>query len=143
MQLYTPIIVSLSLVAVVGLVQPVGAADVMESGADPGRSAFEAVEPAVGDAVGQDPITLARSLYGVATPTEGHYTETVEELASKSEARIILITQVGLADDSVRGMRHRLEFEGQSGAWALVWVGRQVRCWPGRGHEEWGTDPCL
>jgi len=73
---------------------------------------------------------------------EGNYSEQVELLSETATQQVVLFTQIGLPDDSVRSQRHRLEFEPQGSDWELTWVGQQVQCWPGRGHEDWGTDPC-
>ncbi|MBP0018469.1 MAG: hypothetical protein J7647_13090 [Cyanobacteria bacterium SBLK] len=45
---------------------------------------------------------------------------------------------VGLPDDSIQGIRYCLEFKEK-----LDWAGSQVKCKPGRGHENWGPEPCL
>ena len=110
---------------------------------DPGRGAFESIALPTGDTVGADPKALARALYGSSEPVEGNYTEEAVTLAESENSHIVLFTQLGLADDSLRGMRYRLELVPQGGQWQLTWAGRQVTCWPGRGHEDWGTAPCL
>jgi hypothetical protein len=114
-----------------------------ESGSDPGRTAFETIAlPATGS-VGGDPQTLARDIYGTDEPVEGNYTEKVVKLAASADEQVVLFTRMGLPDDSVRGLRYRLEFASQGGEWGLVWAGRQAICWPGRGHEDWSAAPCL
>ncbi len=110
---------------------------------DPGRGAFESIALPAGDTVGADPKALARALYGSSEPVEGNYTEEAVTLSVSGNSHIMLFTQLGLADDSLRGMRYRLELVPQGGQWQLTRAGRQVTCWPGRGHEDWGTAPCL
>ncbi|MGE5154285.1 MAG: hypothetical protein ACM3ST_09740 [Bdellovibrio bacteriovorus] len=112
-------------------------------GADPGRQVFVAMALPESGTVGADPVSLARGLFGAQEPMEGPYTEDVEILAESAQGKVVLFTQMELPDDSVRGRRHRLEFQPQDGEWALTWVGWQVRCRPGRGHEDWGLEPCL
>lgn len=112
-------------------------------GADPGRASFkEVVLPADGT-LGADPATLAQALLGAREPMEGLYSETSKSLAESADLRVLLFTQMDLPDDSVRGMRHRLEARPEAGGWRLVWAGRQVQCRAGRGHEGWGIEPCL
>jgi len=114
-----------------------------QSGSDPGRAAFETIAlPATGS-VGADPHAMARDIYGTDEPVEGDYTEEVVNLAASADEQVVLFTSMGLPDDSVRGLRYRLEFAPQGGEWGLIWAGRQRICWPGRGHEDWGTAPCL
>jgi hypothetical protein len=111
--------------------------------ADPGRAAFETVALPNGNLVGPDPMALAQDLYGIREPVEGNYSEVPELLSETATRQVVLFTQVGLPDDSVRGQRHRLELVPQGDEWQLIWAGRQVQCWPGRGHQDWGTAPCL
>jgi hypothetical protein len=97
--------------------------------------------PATGTA-GENPQAVARALYGATEPVEGNYSEKVVTLASTSARQVVLFTQLGIADDSMRGVRHRLEFLPHRGQWRLHWAGRQMACWPGRGHENWSTESC-
>ena len=52
-------------------------------------------------------------------------------------------------DDSVAGRRYRFTFVdeaftgGTSGIWRLLEGLRELRCQPGRGQTDWGTDLCL
>jgi len=39
-------------------------------------------------------------------------------------------------------MRYWLEFTAADNQWEMVWAGRQVRCQPNRGSQEWSTDLC-
>lgn len=111
--------------------------------ADPGRDAFEAVALPDGETAGADPQALVHALYASSEPVEGHYSEEAVTLSDTGGAQVVLFTQLGLPDDSVRGTRYRLELLQQSGQWQVIWAGRQVSCWPGRGHEDWGTEPCV
>ena len=107
-----------------------------------GRASFEPMPLPSANLSGADPLTLAQALYGATEPVEGNYSEDLKTLSSSDQQQVLLFTQMGLLDDSVRGMRHRLEFEPQGGLWQLTWTGRQVTCWPGRGHQDWSTQPC-
>ena len=116
--------------------------DVVLRDASPGRAGFESMPLPSANVSVADPLTLAQELYGATEPVEGNYSEEVETLSSSDQQQVLLFTRMGLLDDSVRGMRHRLELEPQGGLWQLTWTGRQVTCWPGRGHQDWGTEPC-
>ena len=109
---------------------------------DPGREAVEAIALPAGNITGAVPQAVARTLFGSTEPVEGDYAEETLTLSDSGDTRVLLFTQLGLPDDSVRGMRHRLELRKQGAAWQLTWAGRQVTCWPGRGQEDWGTAPC-
>ena len=68
--------------------------------------------------------------------------------AGSGETDVIIIRDV-VGDDSVAAERIRLTFVdegyvgGTAGVHRLLYGERQVRCHPGRGHEDWGTTPCL
>jgi hypothetical protein len=48
-----------------------------------------------------------------------------------------------LLDDSVRGERLDLVLElHQDESWRITQARASRRCWPDRGHESFGTDPC-
>jgi hypothetical protein len=111
--------------------------------ADSGRGPFDVIELPETGTLGADPLSLAGELFGAREPMEGRYREEVEPLASSAQRQVVLFTQMDLPDDSMRGLRHRLEFLPEDGQWRLTWAGRQVVCRPGRGHEDWGTEPCL
>ena len=109
---------------------------------DPGRVAFEVVALPSTGTLGADPQTLAQTLFGISEPVEGNYSEEAVTLLASPDQQVVLFTQLGLPDDSVLGMRHRLEFLPEGDQWQLSWAGRQVSCRPGRGHEDWSTLPC-
>jgi hypothetical protein len=112
-------------------------------GSDPGRAGFEELPLPDDGKLGADPGELARELFDVREPMEGRYSESSELLYDSPGGQVLLFTQMELMDDAVRGIRHRLELAPEDGAWRLVWAGRQVLCRPGRGHEDWGVEPCL
>lgn len=109
---------------------------------DPGRASFEEIPLPEDGTVGADPVTLARGLFGAREPMEGLYSEAFELLTDSPDGQVLLFTQTELPDDSVRGIRHRLELTSEEGAWRLIWSGRQIRCRPGRGHEDWRVQHC-
>ncbi|MGK7928301.1 MAG: hypothetical protein AB4290_24170 [Spirulina sp.] len=74
--------------------------------------------------------------------SEGRQSETISIEYPTGTMAVVTVTIVGLADDSVRGSRYRLEFEWNRDRWQLNWVGSQVQCHSGRGHQNWGRDRC-
>ncbi|MEG4109876.1 hypothetical protein QUA04_27965 [Microcoleus sp. S13_C5] len=51
-------------------------------------------------------------------------------------------TVLGLADDSVAAMRHRIELRLRPNKWEIVGIGRQSKCQPNRGHQNWARGRC-
>ncbi|MBW4485835.1 MAG: hypothetical protein KME14_25200 [Tildeniella torsiva UHER 1998/13D] len=99
-------------------------------------------EPVPEDAVGAEPTEVALAAFGSTEPVEGNFEEEVEVVEETDDMALVVLTQTGLADDSVNGMRYRLEFVPEGDQWRLDWAGSQVRCQPDRGSQEWSTDLC-
>jgi len=67
----------------------------------------------------------------------------IEVSCPKPDQVIVTLTKTGLLDDSVAGVRDRVEFTSHPDGWELIWVGRQQKCYPGRGNTDWSTQLCL
>lgn len=91
---------------------------------------------------GDDPEQIALDAFGMSDPGEGNFAQTVTVDEPSDAQAVVTLTQTGLLDDSVEGMQYRLEFAAGEGQWELVWAGRQVRCYPGRGSQDWSTERC-
>jgi hypothetical protein len=96
--------------------------------------------------IGNDPKAIALSAFA-NTESEGGSREVTVDYPQPNQA-IVTITQTGVADDSVGGIRYRVDFLATQPAqigkqWKLVWAGSQVKCHPGRGHQDWSTELCL
>lgn len=92
---------------------------------------------------GADPIEDA--VFAVEEVTAGMDAtgRTVEVVAETADRMVILATMTGLMDDSVRDERLLFTFTSGPGGWTAVSAGRQVRCQPGRGHQDWSAALCL
>jgi cytoskeletal protein RodZ len=96
--------------------------------------------------VGNDPESVALSTFGNIDSEGGSRDVTVDY--PQSQRAIVTITQTGVADDSVGGIKHRVELQQTKSAqtdpqWKVVWAGSQVKCHPGRGHQDWSTELCF
>jgi hypothetical protein len=99
--------------------------------------------PETNKLVGDDPQQITLELFGVSEPVEGNFQEEVSLVEQTDSKAIVILTQTGLADDSVEGTRYWLEFIRQGQKWQLNWTGRQVRCYPDRGSQTWSTNSCI
>jgi hypothetical protein len=95
---------------------------------------------------GSDPKSVALSAFGNIDSEGGSRNVTVDY--PQSQRAIVTITQTGVADDSVGGIKHRVELQQTKSAqtdpqWKVVWAGSQVKCHPGRGHQDWSTELCF
>ncbi|MBE9113587.1 hypothetical protein IQ273_29885 [Nodosilinea sp. LEGE 07298] len=105
------------------------------------RTAYSEV-PVPEGAVGAEPTDIALATFGSTEPVEGNFEEEAELVEQTDDQALVILTQTGLADDSVNGMRYRLEFVPEGDQWRLDWVGQQVRCQQGRGSQDWTTELC-
>jgi len=95
---------------------------------------------------GNDPKAIALSVFG-NVESEGGSRDVTVDYPQPNQA-IVTITQTGVADDSVGAIRYRVELQPEKSAqtgkqWEIVWAGSQVKCHPGRGHQDWSTELCL
>lgn len=73
---------------------------------------------------------------------EGRSSEDISITYSPGETALIVYTRIGVADDSVNSIRHRIELKRNQNKWEIVWVGRQFKCQSGRGHQDWSGILC-
>lgn len=96
--------------------------------------------------VGTNPKTVALSAFGNIESEEGSQDVSVDY--PQRDRAIVTITHTGVADDSIGAIRYRVELQQNPTAqaskqWKIVWAGSQVKCHPGRGHQDWSTERCL
>jgi hypothetical protein len=96
---------------------------------------------------GGSPSVIVGQLFGATEALSKFGLERLEISYSSSGEAIALLSQTGRQDDSVNGVRYRVELQPQptdiGSKWQVVWVGQQFKCQPGRGHQNWSTALCL
>lgn len=96
--------------------------------------------------IGNEPKAIALAAFG-DVDSEGGSRDVKIEYPQPDRA-VVVITQTGVADDSVRAIRYRAELvhttkSSQAGKqWKMVWAGSQFTCQPGRGHQDWSMKLC-
>ncbi|HEY9615012.1 hypothetical protein [Allocoleopsis sp.] len=96
--------------------------------------------------IGNDPKAIAVAAFG-DVDSEGGSRDIQVEYPQPDRA-VVIVTQTGVADDSVRAIRYRAELvpttkSSQTGKqWKMVWAGSQFTCQPGRGHQDWSMKLC-
>ena len=106
-----------------------------------GDSSLKQIEP-----IGTDPQQIALSALGLREKVENE-TEVVEATYPTENKAVVTITQTNLADDSVLGIRYRVEFApyasmSENQKWRVIWAGKQYKCQSNRGHQDWSTELC-
>jgi hypothetical protein len=67
---------------------------------------------------------------------------TIEQSIQDDHALIVVLAE-GLADDSVRARRYRIELVRGDLGWRISWAGWVQRCHAQRGHQDFTREPCV
>ncbi len=117
-----------------------------------GRDNYAVVEL---DSLSQKNINLTTSApkatvleaFGLVERPEGNFQEKIEVSQLHPKQLVVILTQLNLPDDSLRGLRYKAIFAATASSaqqqWQMSWVGRQQLCRPGRGAQEWSAKLCL
>lgn len=89
-----------------------------------------------------NPKDIAAKLFSRDQESEGRKSDGISVEYSTRETAVIEHTVIGLADDSVATMRHRIELVFRQNKWEIMWIGRQSKCQPNRGHQNWAAGRC-
>jgi hypothetical protein len=89
-----------------------------------------------------DPKDIAAKLFSSDRETEGRKSDGILVEYPTRETAVIMHTVVGLADDSVAGIRHRIKLVFRQNKWEILSIGRQSKCQPNRGHQNWAPGRC-
>jgi WD40 repeat protein len=96
-------------------------------------------------AIGTNPQEIALSALGLTETVESEQ-EQVNLAYTEENLAIATITQTHLTDDSIFGIRYRVEFapygEAKQEKWRVIWAGKQYKCQSDRGHQDWSSDLC-
>ncbi len=55
----------------------------------------------------------------------------------------VIFVQEGLPDDSIRGRKVIMTMKMNHKKWEVVAIKENFKCAQNRGHQDWGTEPCL
>ncbi|MGB5770625.1 MAG: hypothetical protein WBM32_12270 [Crocosphaera sp.] len=97
-----------------------------------------------GELTGDEPEAMTLALFGNKEQVEGNFSQEINVLEQAGFEKTIILTQMNLPDDSVRGIRYQLQFEfDQSiGKWSLKTAGRQQSCYRSDSPTDWTIEPC-
>ena len=89
-----------------------------------------------------NPKDIAAKLFSRDQESEGRKSDGISVEYSTRETAVIEHTVIGLADDSVAAQQHRIELAFRQNKWEIMWIGRQSKCQPNRGHQNWAAGRC-
>ena len=96
---------------------------------------------------GGDPKAIAIAAFPPPNekPQEGNFQRDVIVSKVATNFVTVFVTETDLLDDSVHGIRTRVDFEASgsnSKSWKMVWIGSQYKCHQGRGQQDWSKKLC-
>ncbi|HLS29679.1 MAG TPA: hypothetical protein VK021_02360 [Flavobacteriaceae bacterium] len=74
---------------------------------------------------------------------EGNETIEICEKRGKNDHIIVTLIHDNLLDDSQKAVKYVMELKKTNDKWTVVSVKMNWKCWPDRGHTDWGTDYCI
>lgn len=90
--------------------------------------------------IGDDPKTMVLERFGLSS-IQASQNQQITVICPESNQVIVLLTQTGLLDDSVAGIRYYIEFVPVDNKWQIRWAGKQQKCY--RGHTDWSPERCI
>lgn len=97
--------------------------------------------------VGEVPSAVVAQLFGSREALSASGSEQIQVRYPQPGQAVVVLTKVGLADDSVGGLRYRVELTTRDSEatpqWQVMWVGQQFKCQPGRGSQVWTRELCF
>lgn len=90
---------------------------------------------------GNNPRTVA--LRAFTYSQDAPRSQQVQVSRPTANTAVVMITKMGLEDDSVAGIRYRVELRRTGQQWRIVWAGSQTRCQARRGHQNWSRQLCV
>lgn len=111
---------------------------------------YQNVNPAMIEALNAD--ILARGVTGPEDimaayiprdpGAEGNYRYTPTVTDADGGQKVVTLVEEGLMDDARAGRKVVMTLAPEGSGWKVVALKETYKCWPGRGHEDWGAAPC-
>lgn len=73
---------------------------------------------------------------------EGPQSIIISTIKNKDHHSEITLIHDNMQDDSQRALKIIMVAEKTKDGWYIHKIKRNWKCWPGRGHEDWGTEYC-
>lgn len=77
------------------------------------------------------------------TTEEGNESIEICEKKIGQDHTIVTLIHDNLLDDSQKAVKYVMELKKTNDQWTVVSIKTNWKCWPKRGHTDWGTDLCL
>lgn len=74
--------------------------------------------------------------------SEGNYQYKVTEKNPSAANKIVYVTETGLLDDSIEGLKTKIELYKEGQFWLVKSIAKSYRCYTDRGHTNWTKEVC-
>lgn len=88
------------------------------------------------------PEEIVQFIYPEEDQKEGKYSYTISNEGGTSGENILTLITEGIPDDSMYALKVVMTVKSENGIWKVLSIKEAYKCWPGRGHEDWGAAPC-
>lgn len=89
------------------------------------------------------PKEIMKMFYPVNTESgEGNERIVLSEDLLDDGTTVVELIHENMMDDSVRSKKYVMGLKSADKKWQVVFLKNNWKCWPGRGHEDWGTETC-
>ena len=89
------------------------------------------------------PTLVASNFVGKFSETKRRTIQIVSPTIESARRLDIIVIDDGLADDSVRSEKYKLELvTSRAGIWYIISAEKAWRCYKGRGHQDYSAAPC-
>jgi hypothetical protein len=73
---------------------------------------------------------------------EGNYKYTISQQNKSNGEKEVILLEENIMDDATAGRKVIMTFRLVNDSILIRSIKENSRCWPGRGHEYWGAEPC-
>ena len=89
------------------------------------------------------PLSIALEFVGAAMESREKAVHAKSLSGGESFNKVLVsVMEDGYLDDSLRGSMTILRMENNNGYWQITSAKKAWRCWEGRGHERYSSEPC-
>lgn len=104
---------------------------------------FNAYADSVEEPWEETPVTLVTEMLRLDSSDNPNVSVVSEAPAEAAEEATVTVTYSRLLDDSVEATRNVVNLRLDGDAWRVEEVESSFSCKPGRGHQDFSTEPCV
>ncbi len=145
-------LIALALLASCNIIQPLAKKEAKQKGLsfDSGDESFTTIQienvVRLNQAIAEKEIDVVEEMikeYVQEFEGEGFGKYEIAERKLGRRQKEVIFIQEGLPDDSIRGRKVVMTMKMNQKKWEVIDIKENFKCAQNRGHQDWGTEPCL